>query len=112
MLADDYVALLSTIFDVDSLRALFARKDFKFVYDAMHGGTPLALALLAAVATAVVSAAAAVAVVVVCVRVCMCMCWLTALARCLFAVCYAKLAILALTALICSRWPVCECCVL
>jgi phosphoglucomutase len=36
--AEDYVALLRAIFDIESLRALFARKDFKFVYDAMHGG--------------------------------------------------------------------------
>lgn len=35
---DDYVALLRTIFDIEALKALFARPDFKFVYDSMHGG--------------------------------------------------------------------------
>ena len=34
----DYVRLLGTIFDWAALRALIARPDFSFVYDAMHGG--------------------------------------------------------------------------
>jgi len=37
--ADDYVALLKTIFDFGQLRNLIARKDFKFIYDSMNGVT-------------------------------------------------------------------------
>lgn len=37
--ADDYVALLQTMFDFDAMRALFARPDFSFLFDAMNGVT-------------------------------------------------------------------------
>jgi len=36
---DDYLALLKTIFDFESLRQLVTRPDFKFVYDSMNGVT-------------------------------------------------------------------------
>lgn len=34
---EDHVKLLKTVFDFAALRALFARPDFSFVYDSMHG---------------------------------------------------------------------------
>ncbi|CAB1105895.1 unnamed protein product [Ectocarpus sp. CCAP 1310/34] len=34
---EEYVALLKTVFDFPSLRALLARPDFNFVFDGMHG---------------------------------------------------------------------------
>ncbi len=37
--ADDYVALLRTMFDFDSLGELFKRDDFSFLFDAMNGVT-------------------------------------------------------------------------
>ncbi len=37
--ASDYVALLESMFDFDTLRALFARPDFTFLFDAMNGVT-------------------------------------------------------------------------
>jgi len=36
---DDYLALLKTIFDFESLKQLVTRPDFKFVYDGMNGVT-------------------------------------------------------------------------
>lgn len=36
---DDYLKLLRTIFDFDALKALIARKDFKFVFDSLSGVT-------------------------------------------------------------------------
>ena len=33
----DYLKLLRTIFDFSALKALFARPDFKFVFDGLHG---------------------------------------------------------------------------
>eukprot|EP00245_Coleochaete_scutata_P001333 TRINITY_DN11640_c0_g1_i1.p1 TRINITY_DN11640_c0_g1~~TRINITY_DN11640_c0_g1_i1.p1 ORF type:complete len:583 (-),score=143.53 TRINITY_DN11640_c0_g1_i1:592-2340(-) len=35
--AEDYIALLKTIFDFEGLKALLTRPDFTFVYDALHG---------------------------------------------------------------------------
>lgn len=37
--ADEYVKLLSSMFDFDQLRQLFARSDFSFLFDAMSGVT-------------------------------------------------------------------------
>lgn len=37
--ADDYVALLQSMFDFSKLEALFARPDFQFLFDAMNGVT-------------------------------------------------------------------------
>jgi len=34
---EDHVALLSKVFDFAAIKALFAREDFSFVYDSMHG---------------------------------------------------------------------------
>eukprot|EP00177_Eucheuma_denticulatum_P006443 GFKZ01011748.1.p1 GENE.GFKZ01011748.1~~GFKZ01011748.1.p1 ORF type:complete len:586 (+),score=105.42 GFKZ01011748.1:216-1973(+) len=37
--ADDYVALLQSMFDFSKLESLFARSDFEFLFDAMNGVT-------------------------------------------------------------------------
>eukprot|EP00188_Purpureofilum_apyrenoidigerum_P003323 Plantae.Rhodophyta-Purpureofilum_apyrenoidigerum.ctg34435.p1 GENE.Plantae.Rhodophyta-Purpureofilum_apyrenoidigerum.ctg34435~~Plantae.Rhodophyta-Purpureofilum_apyrenoidigerum.ctg34435.p1 ORF type:complete len:599 (+),score=152.24 Plantae.Rhodophyta-Purpureofilum_apyrenoidigerum.ctg34435:61-1797(+) len=37
--AEDYVALLKTMFDFDAITALLKRDDFNFLFDAMHGVT-------------------------------------------------------------------------
>lgn len=45
---DDYAALLAGLFDFDAIRALLARRDFRFRFDAMHAVTgPYAKRLLA-----------------------------------------------------------------
>lgn len=36
---DDYLTLLKTIFDFQALKQLVARKDFRFVFDSLSGGT-------------------------------------------------------------------------
>ena len=34
---DEYLQLLKTVFDFASLKALFARRDFVFAFDGLHG---------------------------------------------------------------------------
>lgn len=41
---EDYVGLLKKIFDFDALRALMKKEGFKFLFDALSGGTNLMVA--------------------------------------------------------------------
>jgi phosphoglucomutase len=44
--SSDYVSLLKSIFDFPALRTFLARPDFKFIFDGMHGGKSVCLAVL------------------------------------------------------------------